>query len=127
MEPIDPNKEIVVDQAPIVQMPDLVKSNPNLDESKGAVSPNLKPFQSSNFKANSAGWRTKPGGDAEFNGGRIVSTHFTPVFKAKGLTFYVSDGTTPNANLSGNAGDVCFGADSGKAYKCTSTTTWVAF
>ncbi len=62
-----------------------------------------------------------------FRGGALAATHFTPTLTLKNITIYISDGTTPNGNLPGMAGDVCFGADSGKAYKCTSTTTWVSF
>jgi hypothetical protein len=62
-----------------------------------------------------------------FMGGAVISTNFTPVIMLKNITIYISNGTTPNGNLSGKAGDICFGADAGKAYKCTSTTTWVSF
>jgi hypothetical protein len=44
----------------------------------------------------------------------------------RGLTIWTSDGTTPNGNLSGFIGDICFGADGGKAYYCTGTTNWTA-
>lgn len=46
---------------------------------------------------------------------------------AVAVTLWISDGTnTPNGNLTGSAGDICFGADSGKAYYCTGTTNWTA-
>lgn len=62
-------------------------------------------------------------------GAAVISSHFTPFLKAKNITLYVSDGTSPSGNLKGQKGDVCFGADSGKAYKCTTSnsTTWLAF
>lgn len=37
-----------------------------------------------------------------------------------------ANGVTPNGALSGTVGDICIGADSGKAYYCSSGTTWVA-
>ena len=44
------------------------------------------------------------------------------------VTFWMSDGSTsPNTALTGTAGDVCFGGDSGKSYYCTGTTNWTAF
>lgn len=44
------------------------------------------------------------------------------------VTFWMSDGSTsPNTALTGTAGDVCYGADSGKSYYCTGTTNWTAF
>lgn len=43
-----------------------------------------------------------------------------------GNFFWKANGVTPNGNLSGNVGDICFGADSGKAYYCTGTTNWTA-
>lgn len=44
------------------------------------------------------------------------------------VTFWMSDGSTsPNTALTGTAGDVCYGADSGKTYYCTGTTNWTAF
>ena len=45
---------------------------------------------------------------------------------SSGPTFWVSNGTTPNGNLSGGTGDVCFYGDSGKVYYCTGTTNWTA-
>jgi len=56
----------------------------------------------------------------------ITSTNFKKMINLAGTTLYKSDGTTPNGNLSGSAGDICFGADSGKAYYCTGTTSWTA-
>jgi hypothetical protein len=55
-----------------------------------------------------------------------VSTHFKRMIWLGSLTIWTSDGTTPNGNLSGSIGDICFGADSGKAYYCTGTTNWTA-
>lgn len=52
---------------------------------------------------------------------------FKKIISLAGVTLYISDGTnTPNGNLTGTAGDICFGADSGKAYYCTGTTNWTA-
>lgn len=41
-----------------------------------------------------------------------------------GMTIWKSNGITPNGNLSGTVGDVCFNADGGKSYFCTGTTNW---
>lgn len=56
----------------------------------------------------------------------LISTNFKMVLNVAGQVIYVSDGTTPNGNLSGAAGNLCLGADSGKAYYCTGTTNWTA-
>lgn len=93
----------------------------------GGLSVRSKSIQSQNFIGGAQGWGLSSIGDVQMNGNILTSAHFTKVFSAKNVSFYVSDGTTPNGNLSGNAGDVCFGADSGNAYKCTSGTTWVSF
>lgn len=90
-------------------------------------SPILKPIQSTNWKDDTLGWRLNTNGEAEFNGARTVSTNFRPAVKLFGVTIYVSNGTTPNGNLSGNAGDICLKGATGNAYKCTSGTTWVSF
>ena len=57
----------------------------------------------------------------------VTSTNFKKMVKLGTVTLWISDGTTPNTNLSGTAGDVCFGADSSKSYYCTGTTNWTAF
>jgi len=40
------------------------------------------------------------------------------------INVYVGDAITPNGNLTGAEGDVCFNGDSGKIYYCTGTTNW---
>lgn len=55
-----------------------------------------------------------------------VSTYFRRMIWLGSLTIWKSDGVTPNGNLSGSVGDICFGADSGKAYYCTGTTNWTS-
>ena len=59
---------------------------------------------------------------------RVTSTNFRKVETETntGSSVWVSNGTTPNGNLSGTAGDVCRNADSGKSYYCTGTTNWTA-
>jgi len=57
----------------------------------------------------------------------LTSTNFKRTMDLNGITIWTSDGTSPNGSLSGTAGDVCFGADSGKSYYCTGTTSWTAF
>ena len=111
---------------PILKESELIKQDQLNNQGENVV-PISKSLQSPNFKSDAIGWNLKSNGTIEINGNKVVSTNFTPVFSAKGLTFYISNGTTPNGNLSGNAGDVCFGADSGKAYKCTSSNTWLSF
>jgi hypothetical protein len=57
----------------------------------------------------------------------LISTNFKIMIELDGVTLFLSDGTTPNGNLTGAAGDICVGADSGKAYYCSGAgTTWVA-
>ena len=58
--------------------------------------------------------------------GDLVSTNYRKIQIWGTVTLWVSNGTTPNGNLSGTAGDVCFGGDSGKTYYCTGTTNWTA-
>jgi len=41
-----------------------------------------------------------------------------------GPSLWLSDGTTPNGNLTGDAGDLCIYGDSGKMYICSGTTNW---
>lgn len=55
-----------------------------------------------------------------------VSRYFRRMILLGSLTIWQSDGVTPNGNLSGFIGDICFGADGGKAYYCTGTTNWTA-
>lgn len=63
----------------------------------------------------------------ELAGGAVRNSHFKPMMKLGAITIYVSDGSTPASVLGGQPGDICFGADSGKAYKCTAGATWVSF
>jgi len=59
----------------------------------------------------------------------VVSTNIRKIFNEvnTGCTMWISDGTTPNGNLSGQAGDICLNGDSGNIYRCSTTgTTWVA-
>jgi len=56
----------------------------------------------------------------------VVSTNFKIVLELAGTTIYVSDGTTPNGNLSGSAGDLCLNGTSGQLFYCTATTSWTS-
>jgi hypothetical protein len=56
----------------------------------------------------------------------LTSTNFQLIANFGGSKLWRSNGNTPNGALSGTAGDICIGADSGKAYYCSSGTTWVA-
>jgi hypothetical protein len=58
--------------------------------------------------------------------GAVTSTNVRRVALFNTITLWVSDGTSPNEVLSGNAGDICFGADGGKVYYCGGTTTWTS-
>ncbi len=56
-----------------------------------------------------------------------TSTNYFKVATFNGFTLWAGNGTTPNGNLTGTAGDWCIGGDSGKGYFCTGTTSWTAF
>lgn len=59
----------------------------------------------------------------------ITSTNFRKIFTEvnTGVSIWVSNGTTPNGNLTGVLGDICIGGDSGNIYRCsTAGTTWTA-
>ena len=67
----------------------------------------------------------------EFNQATAASTNFYKVIKLNGAgtnrAVWLSNGTTPNGNLTGVQGDICINADGGKAYYCSTTgTTWTA-
>ncbi len=53
--------------------------------------------------------------------------HFVMTDGTKTLTIWISqDGTTPNAVLSGTAGDICLNGPSSRMFYCTGTTNWTA-
>lgn len=56
-----------------------------------------------------------------------TSTNYFKAIAMNGYTLWIGNGTTPNGNLSGTAGDWLIGGDSGKGYFCTGTTSWTAF
>lgn len=56
----------------------------------------------------------------------VISINFKRAAQFNGVTLWTSNGNTPNATLPGSAGDICIGADGGKAYYCTGTTNWTA-
>lgn len=60
--------------------------------------------------------------------GGITSTNFRKLLTETdtSCTIWISDGTTPNGNLSGQAGDICLNGDAGNIYRCTGTTNWTA-
>ena len=95
--------------------------------SKGAtLTPGVNNFRSTRFTTDNVGWSLHSEGTSETNGGgTVVSTNFYRVHKFKGISLWVSDGTTPNGNLTGATGDLCLNGPSGQPFKCTSTTTWV--
>ena len=58
-----------------------------------------------------------------------TSTNFNKMITMGGVgsaSIWISNGTTPQGNLSGVAGDICLGGDSGNIYRCTGTTNWTA-
>jgi hypothetical protein len=56
-----------------------------------------------------------------------TSTNYFKACTFNGYTLWIGNGTTPNGNLSGTAGDWLIGGDTGKGYFCTGTTSWTAF
>ena len=54
----------------------------------------------------------------------VTSTNFKKVITAGGVTIWTSDGTTPNGNLSGTAGDICLNGAGSAIFFCTGTTSW---
>ncbi len=58
----------------------------------------------------------------------VVETNFKILFKAGGVTFFVSDGTAADANLTGTKGDICFAQDTTKvpAYCDADGKNWTA-
>lgn len=55
-----------------------------------------------------------------------VSTNYKIMMYLGGVFIWKSAGVTPNGNLTGTAGDICLGADSGKAYYCAGGHSWTA-
>jgi len=54
----------------------------------------------------------------------VTDTNFKKIASWAGVTLWVSDGTTPNGNLTGTAGDVCYNGASSQPFYCTGTTNW---
>lgn len=66
---------------------------------------------------------------SDFSQAATISTNFKKILSFNGntgLTIYTSNGVSPNGNLSGSQGDICFGANGGLAYYCTGTTNWTS-
>ena len=59
------------------------------------------------------------------NNTSLVSSHFKKTLSLVSTVVWVSDGTTPNGNLSGTTGDICLNGDSGQTYICSGTTVWM--
>ena len=55
-----------------------------------------------------------------------TSTNYKKIASFAGVSLWISDGTTPNGNLSGTAGDVCFNGASSQIFFCTGTTSWTS-
>jgi len=54
----------------------------------------------------------------------VVNTNFKKVISIDNIIQFKSDGTTPEGNLSGALGDVCFNGPNGFMYRCQGGTTW---
>jgi hypothetical protein len=119
--------DFAVDKIPVKSPENTVQRpiTPGFQNSGVGVSP-TNSLNSLNFGSNSSGWGLSTNGDAQFNGNRVVSSHFTPCIQLKGNTIYISDGTSPNGTLSGSTGDIVFHGDGGKMYFCVGGTTWTA-
>lgn len=139
MEPLKTNSEVQVQPyGNTIEdfAPDKIKPKTYQDAANRAVVPGFQnrgagvsptsAINSANFTNGTAGWGFASNGDAQVNGNRIVSAHFTPILGMKGNTLYISDGTSPNGTLTGATGDVVFHGDGGKIYFCIGGTTWTA-
>ncbi len=56
--------------------------------------------------------------------GQIVNSSFTRGINIGGSQIYRSNGTNPNGNLTGTAGDICINCDSNTIKKCTGGSSW---
>lgn len=56
----------------------------------------------------------------------VQSTHFYKIATMNGVTLWMGDGTTGQANLSATAGDILFNGGTNKPEYCTGTTNWTA-
>lgn len=90
-------------------------------------------LRSINYKTSSSGWNIRVDGTSELNQATIivdnpvVSTNFRKIISSTtGFVLWESDGTTPDGNLSGTAGDICVNGASNKPYYCMGTTNWTA-
>lgn len=54
----------------------------------------------------------------------VTSTNFRLYIDMDGTRIWRSNGTDPNGNLSGTAGDICLNGNSNKPAYCTGTTNW---
>lgn len=72
---------------------------------------------------------TETGVAGHFEQATAKSTNFFRVLRLTGgatdTYVWVSDGTTPNGNLSGTAGSICLNGPSGQTFYCSGGTTWV--
>lgn len=59
--------------------------------------------------------------------GDTVETNFMRIGKFGTVTLFISDGTTPDGNLTGVVGDICLNGAGGLAYYCdTAGKNWTA-
>lgn len=123
---VDETLDINPDTIPVETWDEFIQGDSNVIQVGAGLSPVGQPIQSTNYAQNSVGWRFNSNGEAEMNGNRTVSTNFSLIFKARGVSFYVSNGNTPNGALSGTTGDICFNGGSGNVFRCTGTTNWTA-
>jgi len=59
--------------------------------------------------------------------GGVKETNFKRIADLAGVSLYISDGTTPDGNLTGVVGDICFNGAGGLSYYCdTAGKNWTA-
>ena len=70
-------------------------------------------------------WASSTGVPIKITQWAVVSTNFKKLIEGDGITIWKSNGTTPNGNLTGVAGDLCLNWPSGQTFYCSAAgTTW---
>lgn len=115
-------------------MPNIQLDTDNIQSAGGVTRMTDRDFKSTNFKSGEAGWSLRADGTFEANQttiitkNPIVSTNFRKIISdsVTGISIWVSNGTTPNGNLTGVEGDICLNSSAtGQLFYCTANgTTW---
>ena len=95
---------------------------------------NNRGFQSQNYSPLSAGWKLDSNGIIESLtetklSGLTTETNFRKILEEPntGVSIWVSDGTTPDGNLTGAVGDLCLNGPAGVCFYCDSAgKNWTA-